>query len=91
MISFHAPRGWPDSGEDRLDLFVQLPEIVARHRGVHVVLGVVVHVPVEEAHERIQDDRPAAEPVIGHVVLQPHMLGVVAQILQPAAVETAPA
>ena len=66
---------------------VQLAEPVARHAGVHVVFDVVIHVPVEEAEERIQDDRAGAEPKVWHVVLQADVLGVVAQKQQPAAVE----
>ena len=70
-----------------LNLLMQLAEVVARHRGVHVVFRVVVHLPVQEAEERIQQDGPAAKPVIRHLILEPGVLGVVAQPLQPAAVE----
>ena len=43
------------------------------------MLDVIIHVPVEELHERIDRERAAAEPEIGHVILQADVLRVVAE------------
>ena len=68
---------------------VQAFEPVAGHRGVHVVLDVVVHVPVEKAHEGAEQDGAGAEAEIGHLVAQADVLGGVAEKEEPAAVEGA--
>ena len=46
-------------------------------RGVTVVLGVEVHMEIEETHERVQPDGAAAQSKVGHVVLEADVLGVV--------------
>ena len=51
------------------------------------MLGVEVHMPIEEAEERVQHDGSAAQAEIRHVVAQPRVLSVVAEVLQPPAVE----
>jgi drug/metabolite transporter superfamily protein YnfA len=43
---------------------VQFGQVVARHGGVHVVFGVVVHLPIEEADERVQVDRAGTQAEI---------------------------
>ena len=57
---------------------VQSSESVARHGSVHMMFGVVVHVPVEEADEWMKDDGPATQAVIRDIVLEADVLGVVA-------------
>jgi len=42
------------------DCAVQRAKIVARHGSIHMMLGVVVHVPVDEPYQRIDRERPAA-------------------------------
>ena len=51
------------------------------------MLDVEVHVPVEKTSQRTQQDSTCAQAKIGDIILQPGMLGVVAQESQPAAVE----
>ena len=58
-------------GQFVLDELVQSREVVARHAGVHVMLRVVVHVPVEELKYGVQVQRAAAKAEIRHVVPQP--------------------
>ncbi len=70
-----------------LDHLMQFAQVVTRHRRIHVVFDMKVHVPVEKLDKGIQDDRARTEPKIGHIVLQPHMLGVIAQKEQAAAIE----
>ena len=66
---------------------MQGAKVVAWNRRVHVMLGVVVHVPVEKLNHRVDRERPAAEPEIRHVVLQSYVLGVIAEEEEPASVE----
>ena len=66
---------------------MQEAEIVAGNRGVHMMLGVVVHVPVQKLNNRVYGERPTAEPEIRHVVLQTDVLRVVAEKEEPASVE----
>jgi len=66
---------------------MQLSEVVAGHRSVHVVLCVVIHAPVQKTKERIQDNGPGAQSKIRHVILETHMLRVIAEILEPAPVK----
>ena len=61
----------------------QLAQVVERHAGVHVVLDVVVHVPVEEAGHRSQQDRAAAPAEVRHVRAQPGVLGLDEHEAQP--------
>ena len=61
------------------DHFVKLAEIVAGHRGIHVVLDVVVHLPIEKSNHRVECECAAAEAEIADIVLEADMLGVVAQ------------
>ena len=68
---------------------MQFRQIVARHRSVHVVFDVVVHVPVEKPEKRIHSECPAAEAEIRNVVLQADVLSVVAHEEEPAPVERA--
>ena len=57
-----------------LNQAMQFAKIVTGHRGVHVMLGVVIHVPIQELEERIEVYCPAAEPEIGRFVDQTGML-----------------
>ena len=68
------------------DQSVEFPQVVTGYRCIHVVFDVVVHVPIEELEEWIEQDGPAADSKIGHVILQPDMLGGVAGNHQPFAV-----
>ena len=52
---------------------VQLLEVVARHPGIHVMLQMPVHAPVDELREWIEGDRPHALSEVGHVVAQAAM------------------
>lgn len=68
------------------DHFVKLAEIVAGHGGIHVVLDVVVHLPIEKPNHRVECEGAAAEAEVADIVLEADMLGVVAQEEQPTAV-----
>ena len=65
---------------------MQAGQIVARDRSIHMMLGVKVHVPVEELHQRIDRKRPAAQPEVWDIVLQTDVLRVVAHEEKPASV-----
>ena len=67
--------------------FVQLAQPVARNRGIHMVLRVVIHVPVEEPCKRIQNESSTAKSEIRHFILQANVLCVVAEEKQPPAVK----
>ena len=54
---------------------MQLSQMVAGHRGVHMMFGVVIHVEVNKFQERIQEDGSTTESKIAHVVLQACVLG----------------
>ena len=66
---------------------VELGEFVAGDGGVHVVFGVEVHVPIEEADDRVEGEGAATEAEVGDVVLEADVLGVVADEEKPVAVE----
>ena len=72
--------------EVMLDHFVKFAEIVAGHGGIHVVLDVVVHLPIEKPNHRVECEGAAAEAEIADIVLEADMLGVVAEEEQPTAV-----
>ena len=57
-----------------LDHLMQPGQRVIRHHREHVVLDVVVHVPVDEAADRVHEHGAAVEPVVGDVVGKPAML-----------------
>lgn len=57
---------------------VKCLEMITGNGGIHVVLGVVVHMPVEKLQERVHGERPAAETEIGGFVHQTDMLGSIA-------------
>ena len=61
------------------DRLVQAAEMVAGHRGVHMVLGMKIHMPIEEADQRIKRERPAAKTEIGDLILEADMLRLVAE------------
>ena len=54
---------------------------------IHVVLDVVVHLPVDEANERIQGKRTATQSIIRYLIFQADVLRVVAEKSQPSAVK----
>ena len=70
-----------------LNYLMQFAQVVTGHRGIHVVFDMKVHVPVEKLDKGIQDDRARTEPEVGHIVLQPHVLGVITQKEQATTVE----
>ncbi len=61
-------------------------QIVARHGSEHVVLDMVIHLPVKKTEHRVEGECAAAQAEIIHVVLEPHVLGFVAEEEQPRAV-----
>ena len=67
------------------DHFVKFAEIVAWHGGIHVVLNVVVHLPIEESKDWIEREGAATEAEITDIVLEADMLGVVAKEEEPTA------
>ena len=66
------------------DGLVELLQIIAGDRRVHVMLGVVIHLEIQVAKERVDLDGAAAETEIGHVVLQADVLRDVADPLEAA-------
>ena len=66
---------------------VQPAKAITGNRGIHVMLGVIIHVPVEKFRQRIQGERPAAEPEIRDVILQADMLRVVAKEEEPSSIK----
>jgi hypothetical protein len=62
---------------------MQSREIVERHSGVHMVFHMVVHVPVEELHERVNLHRPGTLSPIGNAGTESDMLGKGTQSGQP--------
>ena len=52
-----------------------------------MMFDMVIHVPVEEPHNRAEDDRPRVETKVGRVIDKTDVLGVVTQKKQPAAVK----
>ena len=62
-----------------LDRLMQLFEMVTGHCRVHVVFCMEVHVPVKKLDDRVQNDCAGAEPIIGHIVLEAHMLRIIAK------------
>ncbi len=68
-------------GQVGFDGLVEFTQVVAGHRGNHVMLAVEIHVREEEAHKRIEVDRAAAQAIIVHVVHQSDVLGVITQVL----------
>lgn len=52
-----------------------------------MMLGVIVHVPVEEFEDGVESDSSNAEPEILHIVLKTGVLEVVADKAEPASVE----
>ena len=74
-------------GQFVLDGVVEALEFVAGDAGVHVVLDVVVHVPIQKLHDGIEVDGAGAQAVVFDFVLEPDVLGVVAQKEQHAAIK----
>ena len=68
---------------------MQPPEAVAGHGGVHVMLDVVVHPPVQEVGDGIQPDGPDAQAEIRHVVTQANVHRHADEIPQPVRHEDA--
>ena len=66
---------------------MQASQIIAWNGRIHVVLGVVIHLPVEKTHNRVQGEGAAAQAEILHEILEPDMLGVVAEKKKPSAVK----
>ena len=59
----------------RLKCNTKLLQIEERHGGIHVMLDVIVHVPVQIANNRVDGHRVADRPPIGDVLSQAGMLG----------------
>ena len=55
-------------GQVVLDQPMQLAKVVTGNGGVHVVFGVVIHVPIEKLHDGIEVDRTAAKAEVGNFV-----------------------
>ena len=68
---------------------VEAGKIVAGNGCPHVMLGVKIHVPVKKLEKWIDEDRAAAEPIVGDLVDEADVLGVVQQIQKPATIITA--
>ena len=66
---------------------MQLRQRVIRHHREHVVLDMVVHVPVDEAADRVHQHGARVEPVIDDVVGEPAMLQQPGHHVMPGAVE----
>ena len=71
------------AGQIVLDPSVQTGEAVTGYGRVHMVFDVEVHMPVEELDDRVQVNRTAGEPEVGHLVGQAYVLGGVAHRLKP--------
>ena len=52
----------------------QLGQIIERYRRVHVMLHMVVHVPIEEIHDRTAEIGSGALPPIRHIRPHPRVL-----------------
>ena len=61
------------------DLPMKLTKIVTRNRGVHMMIGVIVHVPVQKPNEWTENYGTATETEIGHFIYQTDMLQLVAE------------
>ena len=55
-------------GKVLLDQAMKLTEVVTGNSGVHVVLGVVIHVPIEKLQGPNEVDRTAAKAEVGNVI-----------------------
>ena len=66
---------------------MQSQQPVARHGGIEMVIGMVVHEPVHKRQSRIQIHGATAQPEVRDIARQPRVLGFVAQPLKPPAVE----
>lgn len=66
-------------GQFVFDGLVHALQFVAGHASIHVVLDVVVHVPIQKLHDGIEINRTGAQAIVFDFVLQPDVLGVVAQ------------
>src|SRR5579859_2706948 len=71
----------------RLDGGMELTQPVAGDRGVHMVLDVVVHVPVQKADNGIDDEGAGAQAKVGDIILETGVLGVIAEVLEQAAIK----
>ena len=82
-ISRHDPSSVRGFGHVVADHPVQPGEVVAWHAGVHVVLGVPVHAPVQEFRYRVEGVAAHAQAEVGHVVAQAGMHRPAHQPAQP--------
>ena len=65
---------------------MEVVQVVARYRGIHVVLDVVVHLPIEKSQDRVQVNGPCAQTEVVDVVHQAAVLGVVAEKKEPCTI-----
>jgi len=68
-----APDADKASGRGRelvLDHFMKFAEVVAGHGGIHVVLDVVVHLPIEKPNHRVEREGAATEAEVADIVLE---------------------
>ncbi|MCY1235197.1 hypothetical protein D9M72_478040 [compost metagenome] len=70
-----------------LDHGVKLRKRVIGHHREHVVLHMVVHVPIDEAAQRVHVDRAAVQPMVCHVVGEAAVLQQPGQHMMPSTVE----
>ncbi len=68
---------------------MQLGQIVERDARIHMMLHMVVHIPVEKAHERINQHCTGALTPVGRVRAKPDMLGKSTEGCKPGGDEAA--
>ena len=56
------------------DSLMQRAQTVARHGRIHMVFGVIIHMPVKKLDKRVEIDGPTTQPEIRHVVRQTNVL-----------------
>ena len=66
---------------------MKLLQVVAGHRGVHVVLEMPVHVPVEKLRDGVEGDGAHALPEVGDVAPQPAVHGHADEVPEPVGKE----
>ena len=66
---------------------VQLAEIVAGDGGIHMMFDVVIHVPVQKAQKRVENDGARIQAIIADIIRESRVLGFVTQELQCTAIK----
>ena len=70
-----------------LNRLVEAFQMITRHRRIHMMLRVVIHLPVKKTEHRVEYNRAAAQSKIRHIVLQAHVLRVVAEEEKPPTIK----